>query len=120
MREALPRLEWVSNPSSVRDSSSDPLYDLAIVLLNSADVEALSAAQLLGSLRDRHAKRVLLDDPHHTLAPSELLALGFLPQSGIEGSKRPFLHNPDEYYPEREWNNAQNWANPENFDKRRW
>ena len=51
---------------------------------------------------------------------TDYLALGFErrgePTDGIE----LFWYDADRFNPEREWNNPDHWANPENFKRYRW
>ena len=46
-----------------------------------------------------------------------LFELGFLKTPDIDVI---FTYNLESYNKKRNWNNADGWANPENFDKYRW
>lgn len=99
--------------------ASEPLFDLAIVsefdpALAKAEVHALLAA-----LRDVHARRVLVIAPE-SIAP-DLSALGFtLLAKYSEQATRLFGFELRSYKAKPEWLNAQYWANPEMWDKKRW
>ena len=90
------------------------------MLLELPPPDARTVAQVLGRLRDRHARRVLVEDVNASLSARELLALGFVGGTGDEPSGRLYLHDPEDFFPKRDWNTAENWANPENFGKYRW
>ena len=74
---------------------------------------------LLSRLRDVYCRKVVLLNAAEDWSTNELRALGFQPQS-VAGFERVFFYDPDLDKPPRDWNNASNWANPENFDKYRW
>ncbi len=85
--------------------------DLGVVI--DAGPEHVSS---LARLRDIHCKRVLLL-ARDSWSINDLLGLGF--QRIPADRPHVFICDPD-LTPPRDWNNASNWAHPENFDKQRW
>ncbi len=70
----------------------------------------------LARLRDVHCRRVLLL-ARNGWSNNDLLGLGF---QRMQDEKLPaYICDPD-LTPLRDWNNASNWAHPQNFDKDRW
>lgn len=78
------------------------------------------AEQLLSRLRDVHCEKVLLVDSGNAWTPDELRSLGYLQMRGPSKEAPCYLFDPDLFNEPRDWNNASNWANPENFRKYRW
>lgn len=78
------------------------------------------AEQLLSRLRDVHCERVLLIDTGSKWSPDELRSLGYLHIEHPSVDGPCYVFDPDLFNEPREWNNAGNWANPENFQKYRW
>lgn len=85
----------------------------AAVLVAGAGLAGESLELLLGRLKNVHAPKVaaVLEHPD----PARLRALAFAPAGGSL-----WVHDIDRYNPRREWNTADDWAHPENFDKYRW
>ena len=96
----------------------DRRFDLAIVSSACALEARPSAAPLLATLRDRHARCVAIVGEEHVFESRELVALGF--EQTELGESLLWLFDPDAESRQREWNDARHWANPENFDKYRW
>jgi hypothetical protein len=93
--------------------------------LLSGVVERLAAdqaRQLIGRLRDQYCDGVLLLVPPAHWSLEEYLALGFERRSRCAGdaARDLYWYHVDSYNPEREWNNPDSWANPENFRRYRW
>ncbi len=91
--------------------------DVAVVdARGSDDIHGVGA--LLARLRDVHAQRVvvLVD----RIGRNELLALRFEPTKRVFEGGQVFLSSAAVTDKRREWNNARNWAHPENFDRFRW
>ena len=66
-------------------------------------------------------KIVIFSIPRDGVKESNMIKLGF--QVELEDSKNKILcfsYNLKTYNKKRSWNNAEGWANPENFDKYRW
>ena len=66
-------------------------------------------------------KIVIFSIPRDGVKESNMIKLGF--QVELEDSKNKILcfsYNLKTYINKRSWNNAEGWANPENFDKYRW
>ena len=102
-----------------------------LVCLLEPNISKPSLIKLLARVRDLHADRVIhvnntkMTDTGWTLADS--LALGFsqMDNSAIaeplsEHGLQIFEFDIRSYKPAPDWLNAKNWANPEQWDKRRW
>jgi hypothetical protein len=87
-------------------------FDAAVLLADEA-MDAAATELILGRLKNVHAPRVaaVVGQPD----PARLRALAFEPVGGSL-----WVHDIDRYNPRREWNSADDWAHPENFDKYRW
>lgn len=121
LAQEMPVTDFVEGVQTLEDLRLERAdYEAAIVLLESLPSEAGAVAQVLGRLRDRHARRVLVEDLNASLSARELLALGFVGVTGDASSGTLYLHDPEDFFPKRDWNTAENWANPENFGKYRW
>ncbi len=90
--------------------SIDPALRADLGVIIDAGPEHVSS---IARLRDVHCRRVLLL-ANKDWTDNELLGLGFQ-RVDFDGA-RAYLCDPD-LTPLREWNNAENWAHPENFDK---
>lgn len=83
-----------------------------------------SASMLLGRLRNLISPNILVITPRNSLWQlTDFIAMGFkgitsphLEQAGYKG----YYYDISSYNHKRTWNNAQFWANPENFNKFRW
>lgn len=113
------RVRWLTGVRSAADVDEPRRADLAVVFDQLEHMPAREAAHLLATLRDRHARRVVVDDAAGTFGISEMLGLGFEKAAGI-GLEHGYLYDPDSPSRQREWNSPENWANPQNFDKYRW
>lgn len=121
LAQEMPLTDFVQGVQTLEDLRLERAnYEAAIVLLELLPRDAGAVAQVLGRLRDRHARRVLVEDLNASLSARELLALGFVGVTGHESGGRLYLHDPEDFFPKRDWNSAENWANPENFGKYRW
>ena len=64
---------------------------------------------------------LLLTDPVRAcLGHDALLALALAPFEQLDDGRIAWRYDIDRYNPERPWNNPEDWANPQNFDKFRW
>ena len=113
------RVDWQA-VSSAADLEGLPRYPFAVVIDQLEHLDRDDAMHLLAALRDRYAERVLVYDSDPALSRSELLALGFVQVDSPVPDVHAFVHDPDEFFASREWNNPRHWANPENFGKYRW
>ena len=93
---------------------------LGIVRAPSDFMARKDAEQLLSRLRDVHCEKVLLLDPGSAWTPQELRSLGYVEIECDRAEGPCYLFDPDLFNEPREWNNASNWANPDNFRKYRW
>jgi hypothetical protein len=85
--------------------------------MESADAEAV-----LGRLKNLHTSRFLLlaDPARACLGHDALLALALAPFEHLADGRVAWRYDLDRYNPERGWNNPEDWANPQNFDRFRW
>ncbi len=113
-------VEWLCHVHSVEDMVAVERADLSIVFDQLEHMEKTNAVHLLSRLRDQHSKRVLLHCADQTHSKQELMALGFIEQKHPSSDGRLFLYDPDLFFPRRDWNTPDKWANPENFKKYRW
>ncbi len=115
------RVTWCDGASDLPEQEGGGRFELAIVDTDSAVIANEPAlSQLLAALRDRFARRVLVLDQRQAMGLNDYLALGFERMPGAATDDRQFLFDPDAESRQREWNNARNWANPENFERYRW
>ena len=92
-------------------------FDAALVHLPGTALPAGELEVVLGRLKNLHAPRVAIWIGPDEATATRLLALAFEPDPSCE-----FLwsHDIERYNRQREWNTAEDWAHPENFDKYRW
>lgn len=97
-------------------------YDVGVM----AGMEKLSPANArarIALLRDRYCDAIVAVAPVKYWAVSDWLALGFeLRDRCTEDADEVGLYHYDIAHanPERDWNNARDWAHPENFHRYRW
>ena len=102
---------------SADDLPGDLRVDVAVVdARDCSDIRRVGA--LLARLRDVHAQRVVVLVAG--IAPNDLLALRFEPTNHAFDGGQVFLSTAGITDKRREWNNARDWAHPENFDRYRW
>lgn len=96
-------------------------FDCALVGGIAELLPAREAAELVGRLKNLHAPRFLLlaDLVRSSLDRDALLALALRPAGALDDDLALWLYDVDRYNPERNWNNPDDWAHPENFDKYR-
>lgn len=116
----LTSIVWRDDVRSVSELDQLERHSLALVFVEPEHLEKNAAVNLLAQLRDRYAERVLVCDEQGVFTSAELLALGYIRQRRPRENVRLYLHDPEEFFERREWNNPRDWANPENFDKFRW
>lgn len=99
------------------------IHDIALV---SETLERLSPDQgrlLLGQLRNAGARRIAVTvDNTSPWRFEHFIGLGFkrLMNSGGQPPQSVYAYDIANYNHKRQWNNADNWANPERWDKSRW
>ena len=76
----------------------------------------------IGIIKNLLSQKIMIFSiPKDGVKESNMVKLGF--QVELEDSKNKLLcfsYNLKTYNKKRTWNNAEGWANPENFDKYRW
>ncbi|HEX6999437.1 MAG TPA: DUF6231 family protein [Gammaproteobacteria bacterium] len=100
-------------------AATDAPYDLGLLGDVVGVLPDAAAGRLIGALRDRFCRRVLLLAPAGRWRLASYLAFGFERREAGEGWEL-YWYDVDRYNPEREWNNPTHWANPENFKRYRW
>ena len=122
----MPEVQQISAAGSLSALEGLGRFDLVIVLgaLNSLDKK--HGELLLGSLKNLHAKRLLLS---HTPCPDwslpDFLAfamseLNHYPADADKPEQQLFEYNIFSYKSVPDWLNNQFWANPKMWDKERW
>jgi hypothetical protein len=86
-------------------------------------LEDKPARHLISLMRDQYCDGLLLLVRAGHWRLEQYLALGFERRgqcvSGTE-ARDLYWYHVDRYNPEREWNNPDHWANPDNFRRYRW
>jgi hypothetical protein len=97
-------------------------FDFAVVAGLLEELEAAAAEAVLGRLKNLHTSRFLLlaDPARACLGHDALLALALAPFEHVADGRVAWRYDLDRYNPERRWNNPEDWANPQNFDRFRW
>jgi|SRR6056297_3505220 len=97
-------------------------FDFAVVCDLLEQVDESTAEAVLGRLKNLHTdKFLLLADPTRScLGREALLALALAPFERLDDGRIAWRYDIDEYNPERRWNNPDDWAHPENFQRFRW
>lgn len=94
------------------------VYDLAIVFDELEDMAEGEVTRLLGTLRNRYCQRLLVCS-RLPLGITAMRALGFARGEPLCG-RDVFTYDIDTYNEERAWNNSEDWAHPQSYDKRRY
>lgn len=116
---SMPALQYRQADMNPARLPADLRIDVALVRPENGDVLE-SIAALLARLRDVHAGRVVV------LADAIQCEATFFASLGFERRESPsmggslFAWDPEVADQPRAWNNADSWANPENFSKYRW
>ena len=97
-------------------------FDFAVVTGLLEKLDGPTAESVLGRLKNLHTdKYLLLADPARAcLGHDALLALALAPFEQLDDGRVAWRYDIDRYNPERPWNNPEDWANPQNFDRFRW
>lgn len=98
---------------------ADARADVALLTDDIPDNAKPAFIHDLARLRDLHSRALILLSRNERLTENELRGLGFISR-GESGIGTVLVYDPDESNPPREWNNADHWANPENFSRFRW
>ncbi len=108
--------QWLSDVLLADDLDGLGYLGLIVVTNQIEHMTPDAARHLLARLRDRHSGLVIVHDPAPVFPVSDYLALGF----EIDKQKDCYVFDAAAVSRQRDWNNARDWANPENFDKFRW
>lgn len=101
----------------VDDLPADLKVDVALVDARGCD-DSRRIGPLLGRLRDVHAQHVVVIVDR--LPHNDLLALRFESANCSFDGAQVFVSSAAVTDKRREWNDARNWAHPENFNRFRW
>ena len=113
--------DWLGSVARADQVSLAPPHPAVIIIVDDDIADAKHMAGVVGRLRDIAGGRVLIvGDVSSALSDRELLALGYERREHPTLAADIYLHDPDDFYPAREWNNAERWANPQNFGRYRW
>jgi hypothetical protein len=104
----------------VADLDTDLRAHVGVVVGQLETMAHEDGVNLLSRLRDVHCKKVLLLVDGEEWTRVELLALGYQEVKRPPSGGRCYLCDAEFFDQPRDWNNATNWANPENFRKYRW
>jgi hypothetical protein len=110
-------------PRSLDELAVEGRFQLGVLSGLVETLAARRAAELITALRDRYCESLLLLASKGHWRLTDFLALGFEIRSSSgerAGGYDLYWYHPDRYNPEREWNNPDSWANPENFKRYRW
>jgi hypothetical protein len=110
-------IEEIQIQPSISNGGEDTGYfDLMVIF-----PEIACNKDQLGIAKNKLAKSIILLRDNKN-SNQELSELGFISADNDETkqSKNFYTYNLKNYNAKRNWNNAEGWANPENFDKFRW
>ena len=113
---ALPGGQWLDDVRQATDLDEAGPLGLVVVTNQLEHMEKAAARHLLARLRDGHAAMLVAHDPSRVFSTADYLALGF----EVDARADCYVYDANAASRQRDWNNASNWANPENFDKFRW
>ena len=113
---SIPGGQWLSDVEVADDLDSLGHLGLIVVTDQIEHMTTDAARHLLARLRDRHAGTLIVHDPERVFTTSDYLALGF----EVDGLPACYVYDATAASRQRDWNTAENWANPENFDRFRW
>ena len=111
------RIEEIQIQPSISNGDEDTGYfDLMIIF-----PEIACNKDQLGIAKNKLTKSIVLLRDNKS-SNQEFSELGFISADNDETkqSKNFYTYNLKNYNAKRNWNNAEGWANPENFDKFRW
>lgn len=111
---------WVCALQTLEDLPPIERYQVGFVFDQLAHMKQSDAVELLARLRDGYCDRVIVVESASPLSITEMRALGYVRLEKVDGGAPVYLYDPAIDNQEREWNNARDWANPENFDRYRW
>ena len=110
-------IEEIQIQPSISNGGEDTGYfDLMVIF-----PEIACNKDQLGIAKNKLAKSIILLRDNKS-SNQEFSELGFISADNDETkqSKNFYTYNLKNYNAKRNWNNAEGWANPENFDKFRW
>lgn len=118
------RLHRIETPVEMNQLGSVGNIDLAIISDITEEMDKQAAIELLGVIRNAHAKRILLitkesDANKNGWQLTDFLGMGFKTISS-DNTLHLYSYNIHNYQQKRDWLNNRYWANPEYFNKFRW
>ena len=111
------RIEEIQIQPSISNGDEDTGYFDLMIIFPEIDCNK----DQLGIAKNKLTKSIVLLRDNKS-SNQEFSELGFISTNNDETkqSKNFYTYNLKNYNAKRNWNNADGWANPENFDKFRW
>jgi len=118
------RLHRLKTPLDQNDLNRIGNIELAIISDLDVNIDKQAAIELLSTIRNRHAKCILLitnksDSINNDWQITDYLAMGFKTIASND-TFQIYSYNIHNYQQKRDWLNSLFWANPEYFNKFRW
>ena len=118
------RMYRIETPFELNDLTTIGNVDLAIISNITEDLVKQDAIELLGIIRNAHAKRILIIQNKSisneiSWQLTDFLGMGFKTLSN-DSTFHLYSYNILNYQQKRDWLNSRFWANPEYFNKFRW
>jgi hypothetical protein len=115
-------LQCLSVTDAVEQLGKLTRFDFVVASDLTESLAAPAAEALLGRLKNLHTDKFLLlvDPAASNLGHDDLLALALAPFEHLDDGRVAWRYDIDLYNPERRWNNPEDWANPQNFERFRW
>jgi hypothetical protein len=122
MPETDAELQSLSASDAVEKLWTLPRFDFVVASGVAESLAAPAAEALLGRLKNLHTDKFLLlvDPAASSLSHDDLLALALAPFEHLDDRRVAWRYDIDLYNPDRRWNNPEDWANPQNFERFRW
>ena len=111
------RIEEIQIQPSISNGDEDTGYFDLMIIFPEIDCNK----DQLGIAKNKLTKSIVLLRDNKS-SNQEFSELGFISadNDATKQSKNFYTYNLKNYNAKRNWNNAEGWANPENFDKFRW
>lgn len=115
---------WLTEKNSYRSLEGLGRFDMAVLIDQLEHMPKREGLMLIGRLRNQHSNNLCVEIAQRKeWTNSDFAAAGLVPSATYErnGSEVILLtYDIATYSPEREWNNPEQWAHPDRFNKDRW